>query len=257
VRRGPRGLVLVLGMLWVAASAGASTLPYAARPWGDGVLSIGLQEDPTGVYGMPPPENTQFFVNLSSDLGSRPGFPSFVPYSGLRTSVRAGGNSGFGRRNFIWHPFSTGRPNYYLPGFRARYLPIGRSPGSNGNGVYNDLFPTIPVGNPRSKPFRRRNPTDLSWRILRDLVLLPPPIAYPDYPFSDFPDDGGGVVITICCYDDLPVVELGLESTLPGETGAGLDLSAPSAVVSVVPEPATCALLLAGLCALAARRRRC
>ena len=94
MRRGLRGLLIVLGMLWVAAAADASTILI-----GDSSIEL-----------------PSFVAHEVSEI---PGGASVrqteVSTPGTRTWVRAGGNPRFGRRDFIWHPSPVVPPSYRLP----------------------------------------------------------------------------------------------------------------------------------------------
>jgi hypothetical protein len=242
-------LVLVLGMLWVAASADALTmrdglvpsleprLPLVDRIEEDyaGVLRA-YPGDPIGVYARRPSNYTLLGVPPSYQLrGFMP--RSFPTYSRLRAFERAGGNARFGRRDFIFHTGLPSLPNYYLPGRRGLFW------------------------NPSGNLLLRRDLAELSWRRLRGLVaaLRLEPII----PIARLGDRRwGGVTMRIIGPDAfLPDENGGAVLRMQPGPGAVLRMQPePVSVASnsaIVPEPATGALLLAGLCALAARRRRC
>ncbi len=316
MRRGLRGLLIVLGMLWVAASAGALTL------WnGESSLELRSFSDPDygGVLVGGPEDSTLSYWRRGDPytiLGANPSYPlrgfmprdpalfgrrSFVPYPYPRlappSSIRTGGDSRFGRRDFAWYPSPVMPPNFFtppnrnlyaplggfptLPGMRVLYHPLGRFPGLYGNGVYNGFQPSRFFTTSRPDLLLRRSPADLSWQILRGLVGVLPypndsvpsfiggwdgavgvePFDGPDGPDGfDGPDEPGAVFWSLPGLEQVSPLGASLEfrsDRISSEVQESFGEASAVMNIALVPEPGTGALLLAGLCALAARRRRC
>jgi hypothetical protein len=267
--RGSRGLVVVLGMLWLAASASASTL------WnGEASLLLGsrIGEDNAALWVGDYPG---VWVGAPITIHRIPS--SYEPRQLVSYDRRAAGAPRFGRRDFIWHPSPVPFSNRYVNrspgslGGPTLYHPLERLLGFRDNGVYADRWPQLLGEDPSSSLLFRQRLAELSWRTLRDLVVLPLP--YVNEPVLDFIDRRGAKLIMVDDRGpglDLLRVGLGREAyaLLPGlDTEPWLgdfnvpyelwDFGSASVVVNAapIPEPATGALLLAGLCALSARRR--
>lgn len=249
MRRGLRGLVIVLGTLWVAASAGASTLLYA-NLWDGGAAPF--EGRPLLV--------DQIIEDYAGPLNESPEAP--VVSDGTPTRRLMPGAPRFGRRDFIWHPGPIIPPNLPLPTLPegpVLYHPLGPfSPGPftgfDGFGML-DMLEWLLEGF-CSNLLLPRDFAGAPWQIPRDPVEVPSfpgPLLSPWYPF-----DGWDSTLTLVGgLESVQIDAAGLESNSFEGTSAGGDPSAASVAVSAIPEPATGALLLAGLCALAARRRRC
>jgi hypothetical protein len=252
-------------MLWLAASAGAATIPF-----------LNLRDARDDFYARRPPAYTLLGIGPSYRLGGY--VPYLDPRFGTRRWLGAGGNSRFGRRDFLWHP---------TPIYRGRYLPVGRelyyrlgrtlyhpldryrefeademfdewrSPGTLGGTLGNWWY---------YSSFRRRV-VDTSWWMLDYLVRRPLPPPYDPIrlpPLSGVIDEDWGGVISIVPGAELQRDGAGGEAvTLLREldqqpqyvSRVEQDYGGGAILTMIVPEPATGALLLVGLCVLAARRR--
>jgi len=261
-------------MLWAAAPAGASTIPYASPRDGAAasfvqrpLLVEGISEDYAGVLGNILEDPVLFYARRAPPytilgVGSNPWFGrNSLPYlPGVRSPGTLGGTLG---RPVLYHPLVG------LPGFRGNY-------------VYNVLRPALPMEDTWSNVLFRRRLADLSWRSLRDLAGLPLPDPYDpeSWPYVSVPNFVDRRDATLTTLRDpgagLELLQLGpggeALALFPGlDQGAGWratswlrtlpyaeqDFGGASVVVNAapIPEPATGVLLLAGLCALSARRR--